>query len=775
MVDTSLLLVNELHKELSTDTLLSILVDSSGSVGPGYDAILTKKILPLIVENTDRMLRSVIEFANAARTVCPFTNDNGALMTAIKGTDEVVPHPRFPHDPTKAIKKHPGMRHQGGSSNLADALASATRSFLRNMSETSKPALIIVAAAMGEPSTPITEAYRSLMNLTPQPVIIAIGVGPGIREQQFARILPDARRFLSPDYQHLFNSLTALRPISPNYAPKLRISCSQIGSNLQTSRDPVTLKVVITPVLSDCAIPEGTILHFLPGFYNNEVVKTTAPATRDHPFETTVTLMPDQRALIYRNLVPERVHYECVMDGTRYTGYVTLLLAWFGAEWLPERTRLPNPTKTRINILLWGWFGSGKTTFCNGLATSFSSGQEVVTPLQASASSRHVTVDYTCHTLADLLPGNAPTDKMMKRLNMHFWEPWGITESNYLHLSISDFLTGRVGPDTHMNDSIHSVVACDKSQIIHSVIIIFPIGIARSQECLEVLGAHVMNILSAGRNPIVVCNFINRASGEDEVEEGIIKILGATLLPRSSVIKFDNYDEETQRNMEKDLQYWGILRLAFTNAISYLLSNPRDCYLEKTTPMLKPTGPETLSQVDVFDANYPSHGSNLWEIESNKRLTGVRKDVDETGEFTSISPWIFVDNAGAPVSGAKESELTLKQILWEGDTPSIRIQKDAKVVTVEPTLELHLYLPKSVHPAVQLQPFDEEKPMFPKNPKPGELPSFVSITCRGRTKKVAVDSQTTLQQLLMKNLPRGLNAEETAFGTADGVALLLLQ
>ncbi|KAH3761120.1 leucine-rich repeat-containing protein [Pelomyxa schiedti] len=47
----------------------------------------------------------------------------------------------------------------------------------------------------------------------------------------------------------------------------------------------------------------------------------------------------------------------------------------------------------------------------------------------------------------------------------------------------------------------------------------------------------------------------------------------------------------------------------------------------------------------------------------------------------------------------------------------------------------------------------------------------VSITYKGRSKVVVVDSQMTLQQLLLKNLPRGLKPEEAAFGTPDGAEL----
>ncbi|KAH3766255.1 hypothetical protein Pelo_1883 [Pelomyxa schiedti] len=297
----------------------------------------------------------------------------------------------------------------------------------------------------------------------------------------------------------------------------------------------------------------------------------------------------------------------------------------------------------------------------------------------------HVTCRSPEHSLADLLPGNAPTDEMMKRLNLHFWDPWGISESNYTTLSVVDFLNGKVEPGTFMDESFDMIVKPGKSRIIHSVIIIIPIGTGFNPQMLEVLGTHVISIIRSGRHPIVVCNFINRVSDELEMEYLFKKICATTYLPEKSVIKFENYVEETTRNMEKDLQYWGILRLAYRNAISYLLAHPRECYLEGTmaseTSNSLATSPscslgEVLDQIHVLHTN---GSSNLSRINSNKKLSAVRDYVDETGEFTYLSPWVFVDAAGVPVPTAKEAELTLRQILQPGGTPSIRVQKSSKL------------------------------------------------------------------------------------------------
>ncbi|KAH3743319.1 serine/threonineprotein kinase [Pelomyxa schiedti] len=89
------------------------------------------------------------------------------------------------------------------------------------------------------------------------------------------------------------------------------------------------------------------------------------------------------------------------------------------------------------------------------------------------------------------------------------------------------------------------------------------------------------------------------------------------------------------------------------------------------------------------------------------------------------------------------------------------------------------YQPECAYPAVvpaekipeDIPPSTTAASTTAASSSPAMTTTTVSITYKGRTKKVAVDSQTTLQQLLLKNLPRGLNAEETAFGTADGVEL----
>ncbi|KAH3766257.1 hypothetical protein Pelo_1885 [Pelomyxa schiedti] len=441
------------------------------------------------------------------------------------------------------------MRFNGGSANLASALRSALFVALGTMSETSK--LVVLLFTSGQFSSPITKPYGELMVLLPTPVMIAVGFGSHLSEQNFAALLPGAKTFLPSSCSNFFTLLGSLKPLDKLPEPPIRISCSQFGTTLQMITNPVSLHVSMEPTSVSGVVPGGTVLHFLPGFYLEEVVKTTADADKEHPFVTIVTLRPGQRALIHKGLVPDKVLYEYFVDGAKYMGYVTLLLAWFGAEWLPERTRLANPTKTRINIL-------------------------------AFAAPEHITCRCTEHSLADLLPGNAPTDEMMKRLNLHFWDPWGISESHYTTLSVVDFLNGKVEPGTFMDESFELIAKPGKSRIIHSVIIIIPICTPVNPQALEVMGTQVMSIIRSGRHPIVVCNFINRVSNEFEMEYLFKKICATMYLPEKSVIKFENYAEETTRNMEKDIQYWSILRLAYRNAISYLLAHPQECFLEGT-------------------------------------------------------------------------------------------------------------------------------------------------------------------------------------------------
>ncbi|KAH3714541.1 hypothetical protein Pelo_18949 [Pelomyxa schiedti] len=82
--------VNEIQAQLSPETLLLILVENSNNVGRD-NFVIVKDILSLIIGKTTGMMRSIIDFSNSARTVCPFTNDETMLMNAVKGTDEMVP------------------------------------------------------------------------------------------------------------------------------------------------------------------------------------------------------------------------------------------------------------------------------------------------------------------------------------------------------------------------------------------------------------------------------------------------------------------------------------------------------------------------------------------------------------------------------------------------------------------------------------------------------------------------------------------------------------
>lgn len=128
----------------------------------------------------------------------------------------------------------------------------------------------------------------------------------------------------------------------------------------------------------------------------------------------------------------------------------------------------------------------------------------------------------------------------------------------------------------------------DHNNVIHAIIFMVPIGTSQDSAMLDTLLRDIVTALDFNIRPKVVVNFINTVKCEDEVKKAYNTIQQAFCLPAKvylisipfntnslqDVIVFDNYDNETYRNMNKDLQSWRILQGTFAEAIKKIRRTP---------------------------------------------------------------------------------------------------------------------------------------------------------------------------------------------------------
>jgi GTPase SAR1 family protein len=121
----------------------------------------------------------------------------------------------------------------------------------------------------------------------------------------------------------------------------------------------------------------------------------------------------------------------------------------------------PNDAIVR-NILLFGFVGSGKTSYLNSLFTAKSSSNtEICNMGVAGGDSTHVTTDYTGRKLLDLNCYEMKDDEEKKSAvtNFQIFDPWGLDKIGYVNSEFENMLKGRIKNKTSKNDAKDGVVS----------------------------------------------------------------------------------------------------------------------------------------------------------------------------------------------------------------------------------------------------------------------------------------------------------------------------
>jgi hypothetical protein len=387
-------------------------------------------------------------------------------------------------------------------------------------------------------------------------------------------ILPDHKVFHFNNMAELNSIIKSLTVVPKQIEPAIRLWFSPTSNVLQKSRDNLTIAVTCTPDEPLNSLPKDTEIRFLPNsfFYGSKAI-LGEEATARHPVKIIVTLLIKPEAVLIGEF-PEKIWWEAIIPGAprgKYRGSVSMLLGWLAGDFIFQ----DDPNRF-INLLIWGPMGAGKTSFINGLITTFSANQEVDKALTAYRSDTHVTKSYSANLLVDSLNNqNSSLEENIKnQLKIRVFDPWGLTQTNYKKLSILHFIEGRVPEGSALNDNpcTNPVVANNQ---IDAVIFLIPIGTSQSPDLLEVLAGNIQCALETGMRPIVIINYLNNLKDEDELKRAYDVIYSQTHLSHNDIFEIDNYDHEKIRNMEKDLQYWKILKKVFNEATKNIRNRNR--------------------------------------------------------------------------------------------------------------------------------------------------------------------------------------------------------
>eukprot|EP01090_Pellita_catalonica_P021176 TRINITY_DN7856_c0_g1_i1.p1 TRINITY_DN7856_c0_g1~~TRINITY_DN7856_c0_g1_i1.p1 ORF type:complete len:575 (-),score=91.97 TRINITY_DN7856_c0_g1_i1:13-1737(-) len=380
---------------------------------------------------------------------------------------------------------------------------------------------------------------------------------------QLQTMLPGMPCFEAKNYSELEKQLKNLgkTTVSDERTPfKLRFEPA--NATLQRSKENLRIKISFAPEQPLLAIPKGTRLKFLRSnyFYEREI-ELQEEATEKNPFTTVITLEITPNGELTGEF-PSHITCEIIIPEhddipeTKYRMLINMLLAWLGGDFI-------GPDDRTMNVMVYGPMGSGKSSLINGFITALSMSQAVKKPLSACRFNTHVTQIYEGNTVSELLEqcddSNSIGIKAMSSIKMRLFDTWGLTSTTYQKLQLIHFLEGRVPNGTVMNDDIVGRAPADADMMIHAVIFVIPIATSQAPPLLDTLAKNIEICVQFGITPIIVVNFINTCSSEEE-RRAVDIIWKKTSLARSDIYELDNYEHEVLRNMAKDLKYFKILQ-----------------------------------------------------------------------------------------------------------------------------------------------------------------------------------------------------------------------
>jgi len=182
----------------------------------------------------------------------------------------------------------------------------------------------------------------------------------------------------------------------------------------------------------------------------------------------------------------------------------------------------------RMNILVFGIMGAGKSSFINCVASSISFSMKIEKPAPASTRSTHVTTTYGCYDLASYFSNKESAMKIpLEQFTMKFYDCWGITTGTWdtqtdSMLSIEDCLKGFVPQEYSMEDAatfkdnqssykaeVERNVAED-DRVIHAVLFVVPRNFVGEDETLKKqLRSNIDAAVKLGYSPIVLVTRID--------------------------------------------------------------------------------------------------------------------------------------------------------------------------------------------------------------------------------------------------------------------------
>jgi len=227
---------------------------------------------------------------------------------------------------------------------------------------------------------------------------------------------------------------------------------------------------------------------------------------------------------------------------------------------------LHNAKLANINILLFGIFGNGKSSFINTALSGFS--PTVVKKAIAKPQDTHVTLNLRKYNLIS---------------NINLWDTWGLSNENYVKGEFQLIMKGYLKNGHDKDEEVEFGAQPNSNNIMHGIIfIISKRELETFNNPLKRLQLFHSEAEKIGINGVIVVTHSDLFTGENEKTEAEQKI--RKFFPNAKIFFVENYlHNENNKNIKKEAKVLDVV----TESIS--------TYLIKVE--------EIIENEDLFDIN----------------------------------------------------------------------------------------------------------------------------------------------------------------------------
>ncbi|KAH3764756.1 helicase carboxy-terminal domain protein [Pelomyxa schiedti] len=513
--------------------VIILMVDASNSAV--LEDIKNSLIL-FLLESLEGVLICIISFSEGAYIQCPFTRIKTELISATQAKD---------------------FCHTKGKVNVLAAFEKAKASIRSIPTEFFSPCFFFILSCC---DAKIGTDLQKIKSLIPaQATLTGIFLGSSSELEILQSTLSPHPVFKRNDYFALRHHLFEIKQIN---CPLEVVFCQGISGELQKSTAPLHLAMSVFPTATSQNLSEGVISFQAPGnseYYHSSPVPIDKGINHTSPFQSLVSFAPTPNAANKLLPIPEFIYFQVMINSFWYTGHTSLNHAWFAGDFLAEEL-----TGGPLNIMVWGGQGSGKSSFLNGLATSFGFTEHVLSPLPVHPFPCPDSTMYTRHSIWSLqtyIDGGAP---LLREINIQFWDPWGWEQD-----SLVPFVSGLVDVGTSQPQFLlkpKNLLQQSPDRIIDEIILVVPLSTALDN--MSYLENQVQEAQNLGLHPVIVFSFVDQVR-QEEVQSRVKRILASLHTTSGDTFVLANYVNEERKSWQKDSQYWSVLHRALLHATNY--------------------------------------------------------------------------------------------------------------------------------------------------------------------------------------------------------------